>query len=88
MREFCAFLERCGVRRGAENMHQELARRVACVIGAGEVNVGEYAKMCRWSREKLWRESEKYDEMEDNWDTCGICVVKPALRGDKVLAKS
>jgi hypothetical protein len=89
MREFCAFLERCRVnRRGAENMHQELARRLACVMGCGEVNVVEYAKMCRWGGDKLRNESVKYDGMEESWDDCAICVVKPAFRSDRFFVKS
>ena len=87
MREFGEMLDRWGLERGAENMHQELARRVAYVQGTGKVDVALYDRLCRLTGEQLRDESRKFDGKEEDWDECGICVVKPAFKGDKFLAQ-
>ena len=87
MREFGEMLDRWGLARGAENMHQELARRVAYVQGAGKVDVALYDRLCRLTGERLRDESRKFDGNEEDWDECGICVVKPAFKGDKFLVR-
>jgi hypothetical protein len=83
MRDFCEKLERWGVDRGAENMHQELARRIALAVGGGTVDAVVYAKLCRSSREHVWTESKMWDGLEGDWDEhCSICVIRPGFVGD------
>lgn len=88
MREFADMVDRWGLKRGAENLHQELARRVASVEGGGRVDVVVYAKLCRFGGKRLRDESKKFDGMEESWEECGVCVVRPAFKGDKFWAQS
>ena len=88
MREFGEMLDQWGLQRAAENMHVELARRVAYIQGAGKVDVMLYDRLCRLDGQRLRNESRKFDGQEENWDECAICVVKPAFTGDKFIAQS
>jgi hypothetical protein len=84
MRDFCDKLEKWSVKRGAENMHQELARRIALAKGGGTVDPVLFAKLCRLEGEQLRIESMMWDGLEVDLDEyeCGICVVNPGFEGD------
>jgi hypothetical protein len=71
-----------GVKRGAENMHQELARRIALAKGGGTVDPVVCAKLCRLEGERLRIESKMWDGLEGDWEECGMSVIKPGFEGD------
>lgn len=69
--------------RGAEDMHLELARRIALAVGGGTVDAVVYTKLSRMSGDQLWIESKFWDGLEGDWDEhCSICVIRPAFVGD------
>jgi hypothetical protein len=91
MREFLEVIDKVGVKRTRERVHQELARRIA-FLRTGRLD-GTCAKMqfrlMRMGYVELREMSREFDGVlgENGRETCPMCVVQRPFKGDSTAMR-